>query len=146
MYLLINTAERDNIQIILAKNDQRFVVKNIKAIRRQSEKLLPTIEKILLENKISLGKLMGIGVVSGPGGFASLRIGVVTANTLAYALKIPIVAVRLDEFKSNDELVKNILKKLAVKSKSKFNLAKNIVLPHYGQEPNITIKNTVDKL
>lgn len=140
MFLLINTAERDNIQIILVKKDSDFVVKNVSAPRKQSEKLLPTMEKILAGNRVGMGKLKGIGVVSGPGGFASLRIGVVTANTLAYALKVPIVALRLDEFKTNEELVKKMVKKLALKSKGKFNLAKNIVLPHYGQEPNITVK------
>ncbi len=53
------------------------------------EKLLPAIQKALeLDGKID--KLL---VVTGPGAFTGLRVGVTIANTLAFAQSVPIISV-----------------------------------------------------
>ncbi|PIZ74419.1 tRNA (adenosine(37)-N6)-threonylcarbamoyltransferase complex dimerization subunit type 1 TsaB [Candidatus Peregrinibacteria bacterium CG_4_10_14_0_2_um_filter_43_11] len=44
------------------------------------------------------GGLTGILVISGPGSFTSLRVGIAVANTFAHQLKIPIVGLRTDEW------------------------------------------------
>ncbi len=137
MFLIINTTNNKFIELILAKTPEDFKVKKIKAEFKQSEKLLPAMAELLKKNNIKLTQLKGIAVVSGPGGFTSLRIGVVTANTLAYALKIPVVGIKRAEFNNNQELVKKILASFK-RSKGKFVLAKNIILPFYGGEPNIS--------
>lgn len=131
MILILNTAGLET-KIILAEGDD-LKVKEIKGEKRQAENLLKGIDLILKENKIKLEKIRGIGAVTGPGSFTSLRIGVTAANTLSYALKIPAAGVSLKEFKDDDDLAKKVFKKL---SKKKFGL----VLPFYGKEPNITKK------
>ena len=138
MFLIINTTGPQKIELIVVRTAENFSLSKIEA-PKQSEKLLTSIERVL---KGDLKKVKGIGVVSGPGSFASLRIGVVTANTLAYALKVPVVGIALNEFIDQDELVKKLLKKLT--TKKKFSLAKNIVVPFYGQEPNITLKKKTE--
>ena len=132
MYLIINTADNENITIILAASTADFYVKRLAAGRRQSEKLLPLISAFLKQKKAKLKDVKGIAAVSGPGGFTSLRIGIVCANALAYALGVPAVGVAKSEFSDERQLVAAAMKKLA-KGKQK-----GIVLPFYESEPNIT--------
>jgi len=132
MILIINTAVDKSVEVILIKDSTDFKVKEIKGEYKQSETLLPLIKESLIDCDKELTDIDGICVVSGPGGFTALRIGVVTANVLAYALNIPVVGINLDEFKTNEELV--------VKAIDKLNEAEvgNIVMPEYGREPNIS--------
>ncbi|MBU1160797.1 MAG: hypothetical protein ABII99_01050 [Patescibacteria group bacterium] len=65
-------------------------VSAIKAKRMQAEKLLPAIDKLLKKNKIKLSDIKKIQVENQGGSFTALRIGVVTANALGYALGIPV--------------------------------------------------------
>ncbi|MBR5280529.1 MAG: tRNA (adenosine(37)-N6)-threonylcarbamoyltransferase complex dimerization subunit type 1 TsaB [Clostridia bacterium] len=78
--------------------------------RRHSVKLLPAIETLLAECGVAPKNLDLIAVTKGPGSFTGLRIGVVTAKTMAYALHIPLVGVNtLDaiaaSFAKEDEVV-----------------------------------------
>lgn len=98
----------------------------------QSERLLPLVDKLLRKNKIMLDDLSGIIVVSGPGGFTSVRIGAVTANTLGFVLGIPVAGVPKLAGTTLQELVKEGLKKL------KEVKVGEMVMPFYGAEPNIT--------
>jgi tRNA threonylcarbamoyladenosine biosynthesis protein TsaB len=58
-----------------------------------SERLLPAIEQLLDDGSITLKEIQGIAVVTGPGSFTGLRIGVATAKGFAYALDQEIVGV-----------------------------------------------------
>jgi len=140
MYLIINTAKKDIIEVLLAKDAEKFRIISEEAKFKQAELLLPTIVKLLGLAKVKPTAIKGIGVVNDPGSFTSLRIGVVTANTLAYAWKVPVVGIKLTKYKTESELVKKVIKNLEKTADKKFNLAKNIVLPFYGAEPNITKK------
>ena len=51
------------------------------------------IEEILKRSSKSLADIDGIAIFSGPGSFTGLRIGISTANALAYSLGVPIVGV-----------------------------------------------------
>lgn len=64
----------------------------IKAPRSQGEKLLPALDRLLSQHKLKLREIKKIIVANRGGSFTSLRIGVVTANALAYALNIPVLA------------------------------------------------------
>jgi tRNA threonylcarbamoyl adenosine modification protein YeaZ len=91
MILYVNTVGQPDIEIGL-KTAGKFVAHNaFVANRAHAEKLLPEIEKLLRKNKIKLKDISGIEVVNQGGSFTSLRIGVATANTLGFALGVPVV-------------------------------------------------------
>jgi tRNA threonylcarbamoyladenosine biosynthesis protein TsaB len=58
-----------------------------------SERLLPTIERMLHDADIGLEALSGLAVSIGPGSFTGLRIGLSTVKGLAYATGLPVVSV-----------------------------------------------------
>ena len=89
------------MDLLLIKSKTDFQLINLPAYRRQSEKLLSAIDDFMKLNKVKIKQLKGIGVVTGPGGFTSVRIGVVCANTLAYALNIPVFGLRADKFETD---------------------------------------------
>lgn len=119
MTLYINTASYDEIIIALRQGAKIIAQKKFQAPRRQAEKLLPAIAALMKVKKVKLSDLKKIIVANRGGSFTSLRIGVITANTLAYALKIP-VAPELPTGKKR--------KKFGVYS---------IVEPDYDREPTI---------
>lgn len=133
MILVINTADKENVFIALV-GSQYIFSKKFYAKYQQAEKLLAEIDKLLAKKKCRLSNLKAIAVVSGPGTFTALRIGIATANTLAWALKIPVLAIKLSEFSEDDSLVKLVIKKAKNVRKGK------IIEPLYGKEPNITNK------
>jgi tRNA threonylcarbamoyladenosine biosynthesis protein TsaB len=58
-----------------------------------SARLVPTIERMLSEEKLALTDMHGIAVSLGPGSFTGLRIGVATAKTLAQVAGLPVIGV-----------------------------------------------------
>ncbi len=133
MILFINTASPEIITLaLLDRKGNILVKKNIQAKYKQSEKLLVEIEKIIeTHSNASLQELTGVIAVKGPGSFTALRIGLTTANTMAFGLGIPVAGVMDGEF---EKIAKEGVEKLkTVKSGS-------YVMPEYGMEPNITIK------
>ena len=135
MYLYLDTTERDSFQIALVDKGQVLKHKAILSVRQHSEKLLKAINGLLKARGMSApafakegarGWFKGIVVVRGPGSFTSLRVGISTANALAFALDVPARGV----------LPGADLQKLDTLFKKKQN---NIVLPEYGQLPHITL-------
>jgi len=122
MILYINTVRKDEIIIALKDGAKVAARKKMKASHNQGEKLVPGIDCLLKSKKIRLSALKKIVVASRGGSFTSLRIGVITANALAYALKIPVVA---EELEAREK-----------KNQKKFG-SSNIVEPLYDSEPNI---------
>ncbi len=118
MILLIDTTDNANIKVSLEKDGQILVDLLIFAHKEQSEKLLLLIEKALKKAKGKFKDIKGIKIANRGGSFTSLRIGVTTANALAYALGVPVFG---DEVGDNKE-VGDI----------------NIVEPIYAREANIT--------
>ena len=58
-----------------------------------SAKLMPAIDRLLLETSLTIRQVQGIAVGLGPGSFTGLRIAVSTVKGLAYSLKVPVVGV-----------------------------------------------------
>jgi len=92
MTLYINTVSADQMTIALSNDDGLIVKKIIQAPRQQGEKLVPAIAALLKNKKLKLSDVKKIIVANRGGSFTSLRIGVITANALAYALNIPVEA------------------------------------------------------
>ena len=131
MYLIINTAKQNEIFTAVFAGQKIFSEK-LKVEFHESEKLLPLINHLFKENNFKLKDLRAIFVVSGPGLFTSLRIAISSANALAYALGIPVVGIKTNEFKNIKDLIKKGEAKLKKTKTTK------IALPFYGQSPNIT--------
>ena len=88
--------------------------------------MLVKIDKILSQNQVKLDNLKAVIVNQGPGSFTGLRVGISTANALAYALKIPVIGIKNQ--KNPIKLAKQGYKKFkSIKSK-----ADSKVLPFYG--------------
>lgn len=125
MILYLDTTERDSFRVAIIDKGMVVKDKTIASVRAHSEKLLKTVNSLLVQSKKSIKDIVGIAVVVGPGSFTSLRVGIATANALSYALAIPVVGVEADwDLKQAGHLFKN--------NKLK------IVLPKYGQPPHIT--------
>ncbi|OIO48931.1 MAG: tRNA (adenosine(37)-N6)-threonylcarbamoyltransferase complex dimerization subunit type 1 TsaB [Parcubacteria group bacterium CG1_02_41_12] len=131
MHLFIDTTEKESFDIALIDDERVIKKKRIKSIRQHSEKLLKSIDALLLSAKSSLKDIQGIIAVKGPGSFTSLRIGIATANALAFALGVGIAGVD-----KTDEWSKIVSSADLIFKKQKKNL--NIVIPEYGREPDIT--------
>ena len=96
-----------------------------------AEQLLLLIDRTLRKKHKSLVAVKGILVITGPGPFTPVRVGLTVANTLAVAGKIPIYGWRSEVEISAEQLARLIAK---VKRAKLTTLAR----PDYGRSPNIS--------
>jgi tRNA threonylcarbamoyladenosine biosynthesis protein TsaB len=88
MFLIIDTSSERSLII---KASKKNFSKNVFGTDfDHSEKLLIEVEKIL---NGQLRNLEGIAVISGPGSYTGLRVGIATANALGYSLNLPVVEI-----------------------------------------------------
>ncbi|OGY49664.1 MAG: tRNA (adenosine(37)-N6)-threonylcarbamoyltransferase complex dimerization subunit type 1 TsaB [Candidatus Buchananbacteria bacterium RIFCSPHIGHO2_02_FULL_39_17] len=135
MILIINTADEKKVFLGLINKGELMVKKDFLAQYRQAEKLLIEINNLLKAKSYQLKTLTAIAVIAGPGPFTAIRIGIITANTFGWALKIPVIGITLIEFKNEDNLIQVINKKIKQAKTG------DVVEPFYGQEPSIRIKD-----
>jgi tRNA A37 threonylcarbamoyladenosine modification protein TsaB len=128
MTLIINTADKNNIYLALEKDNIIISELNIRAKFKQSEKLLMGINNIIRKSSLNFKNIKRIKVKNSGDSFTSLRIGVVTANALSYALNIDIT---------------NFLSNYSYKSTNIKNDFLKIIKPDYNTKPNITIKKMI---
>lgn len=89
MFLIIDTSSKKSL--IVKASDKNFQKKVFGTNFNHSEKLLPEISKLFRNN--SLKSIEGTAVISGPGSYTGLRVGIATANALSYALSVPVIEV-----------------------------------------------------
>ncbi|GIW07360.1 MAG: tRNA (adenosine(37)-N6)-threonylcarbamoyltransferase complex dimerization subunit type 1 TsaB [Dehalococcoidia bacterium] len=65
--------------------------------RRQTAELLPRLIRLLADAGRSLDDARGLVVVTGPGSFNGIRVGIATAQAFALARRLPLVGVSLLE-------------------------------------------------
>lgn len=87
--LHIDTSDSAKVQIGLSI-DGKVHQKVEKIASKSAQIVLPMIEQLLSEYKITFHELTAIDVTTGPGSYTGLRIGVAIANTLGVVLQIPI--------------------------------------------------------
>ncbi len=119
MILSIDTSTNSSLCLVLSEGDSELASKTVEANHAQAEKLLPLLEVLLSKTGRELSDLKKIVVADEGEGFTSLRIGIITANALAFALDIPV-----ETPKGN-----------AIKAKGI-----RIVAPRYNRPPSITKK------
>lgn len=132
MLILINTCLENRI-ILAVKKNNKILLQESRVIK-QAEKIKTNIYNFFNKYKIKLQDIEGIIVCKGPGRFTSLRAGVSAANALAYALDVPIVGIKINDFESLEKAF-YIFPKLIKKVKKR-----NLVFPFYDKKPNINIK------
>jgi len=85
--LAINTSSPKTAIALLKEHDGKFKLldeASWKSKNDEAENLLPNIQKLLKKNKKTFADIKNLIVVKGPGSFTGLRIGVATANVIAY--------------------------------------------------------------
>jgi tRNA threonylcarbamoyladenosine biosynthesis protein TsaB len=119
--LKIDTTDPEYLVAAIYSDDALLAEEKVAARRRQSEELLPAIDRALVRAKLGKADLDKIVVANQGGSFTSLRIGIVTANAMAYALQIPVegtVKDRSQNGKSYVEPVYDNTPEFVVKKKS----------------------------
>lgn len=94
--------------------------------RSMARDLLSQLEELLHDAGKTWPDIGGIVLFTGPGSFTGLRIGATVANTVAYAIAVPVVGTSGTNW--SQEGVRRLL------------LGENdkLVMPHYGAEAHIT--------
>lgn len=123
MILFINTT--DNEKTSLSLKGKRLFHLAWASRQNQEETILPQLGRLLKKAKAEFKDITKIVVVKGPGFFSRVRLGVVTANALAFALGIPIVGVE------GSGEPHNLSHYEGMKGQS-------MVIPYYDRQPNIT--------
>lgn len=101
MKLLAIDTTTEKIIIGLYNEGKRSFFVGEKGSKRHNSALLTNIDNILSENCLSINDIDVFGVVSGPGSFTGIRIGVATVNALAFATQKPIV--EISSLEQNDD-------------------------------------------
>ncbi|MCL2280334.1 tRNA (adenosine(37)-N6)-threonylcarbamoyltransferase complex dimerization subunit type 1 TsaB [Candidatus Saccharibacteria bacterium] len=128
MILALKTSDNPT-EICLLDDNGKIVNKKVwNAERNLARDLFGEIEKLFARNGPAKKweDLTGVIVFRGPGSFTGLRIGITTANAIAYGREIPVVGA------TGDNWLASGLKKLTDGQNDK------IVLPEYGAPPRIT--------
>jgi tRNA threonylcarbamoyladenosine biosynthesis protein TsaB len=84
MKLFIDTTDRE--KIIIGLDNQKLETTKV----GKSQALLPFIVDELTKNGRKINDISEIEVATGPGSFTGLRVGISVANTLGWALNVPV--------------------------------------------------------
>lgn len=97
MKIVINTATTENC-IALIAGDGIVEIKKWEHQKQNAHLLIDQISELLAKKKISWKDCDDIAVVTGPGPFTAVRVGVAAANALAYANECLVTAYNTFEF------------------------------------------------
>ena len=86
MILIINTSG-SNLEFVLGDKYKSV------AVEKQSVALPVETEKFIIESGAKWSDVTAIGVVTGPGSFTGIRLGIAYAKGIAMGLKIPVVGI-----------------------------------------------------
>lgn len=90
--LVIDTSCKTSMAA-LVENGNLIASISLNDSKTHSVKMLPSIEYILNASGVEPKEINAIAVTNGPGSYTGLRIGVTTAKTFAYTLKIPVIGI-----------------------------------------------------
>lgn len=114
--LLFISAQNINELYIGFLQDESFELTKFKA---SPEDFLFVLQRELRRKKVTWSELAGVIVVRGPGSATSLRVTTTIANTLHFALGIPVVALTNQGKVNPEKLVKQSYKKISQKLNTK---------------------------
>lgn len=118
--------DKPEAEIGLYDGTEQIAYETWQAHRQLAETIHLKLKSLLETHAKTLSDVEGIVVFKGPGSFTGLRIGVTVANTLAYALHIPVIGT------VEPQWLQTGLQEL------QSGHGTNMVLPEYGAEVHIT--------
>lgn len=126
MLILTIRTDKPEAEIGLFDDTRQLAYDTWPAHRALAETLHARIEGLMQSQGRTIHDIGGVAAFQGPGSFTGLRIGLTVANTLAYALNVPVVAAQTDDWIHD--------------SVDRLQAGDNDVaaMPHYGAEANIT--------
>lgn len=80
-------------QVALAEEHGPLRERQLDQTQRHARDLAPAIRQLLAEENWPIHSLSAVAVSLGPGSYTGLRVGVISAKTLAYALGCPLVGI-----------------------------------------------------
>lgn len=91
--LALETSGKSGSVAVLHHSDGQLVCdsETLSPDAGSAKTLAPAIERLLAKNGIEMQRLSAIALLTGPGSFTGLRVGVATAKAMAYALQIPTI-------------------------------------------------------
>ena len=85
--LLLETSGRNGLAA-LAEGEDLLVCRPLDETRRHARDLAPAVAELLREQRWKASDLAGVIVSRGPGSYTGLRVGLMSAKTLAYATRL----------------------------------------------------------
>ncbi|MFQ5454352.1 MAG: tRNA (adenosine(37)-N6)-threonylcarbamoyltransferase complex dimerization subunit type 1 TsaB, partial [Candidatus Zixiibacteriota bacterium] len=113
-----------NLIVGLSFGEDRLVKSKEPVEKSHSQLLINKIDKLLQSAGVSKDELDAIAVVTGPGSFTGLRIGIAAAKGIATALDIPVIGINIFEIAAH--MLRNMKEKVF------------IVIPHKKDEFFVT--------
>jgi len=92
MKILAISTSSNTASVALLEDDKCIQELNIINEKTHSEKLMPLIDELFKNNKVTLSDIGLIACDNGPGSFTGIRIGVATVKAMAEAKNIPVVS------------------------------------------------------
>jgi tRNA threonylcarbamoyladenosine biosynthesis protein TsaB len=126
MFILTVRTDKPEAEIGLFQDDTKLAYETWPAHRQLSDTIHQRIKDLLASRQKDFKDLQGIVCFQGPGSFTGLRIGLTVADSLAYGLKLPIVA------SQGEDWVEAGVRRLQKGDNDR------IALPHYGSPVHIT--------
>lgn len=126
MMILTLRTDKPEAEIGLFDDTTKVAYEQWAAGRQLAETIHRKIDALLVSNDLGLKDIKGIVCFEGPGSFTGLRIGLTVANTLAYALGVPIVGAQ------DPDWVMSGIRRLENSENDRQ------VVPFYGAEVHIT--------
>jgi tRNA threonylcarbamoyladenosine biosynthesis protein TsaB len=126
MIILTIRTDKPEAELSLYDDERLIDTETWQAHRQLAETIHTKIDDLLHRNDQKLLGLQGIVCFQGPGSFTGLRIGLTVANTLAYSLTLPIVAMQGEEWRNTG--IRRLLN----------GETDRLALPFYGADVHIT--------
>lgn len=83
----------ENVGVALGDHNGIRATAAISSDRKHAESLTPMIQFVLQQAECNMSDISAVAVDIGPGLFTGMRVGIATAQTLAWALEVPVVPV-----------------------------------------------------
>ena len=83
----------ENVGVALGDHNGIRATASISSDRKHAESLTPMIQFVMQQAESSMSDISAIAVDIGPGLFTGMRVGIATAQSLAWALEVPVIPV-----------------------------------------------------